>query len=446
MTRNEPQPYAEMIVPDISDPTLVGSWCHPRVAFGADYSPAGNDMTPFGAAKMGRSGSFIGDGSSAYLRKAIADFRSGDSQGTIEAWINRAAAGSLHAIFSSSDEATDNYRFRFAVSALNKLVITQKSNDALDEISGDTTIGAAQWHHVVLASSGTAYALYVNGVAQALSVDAGANTGDWFFDTALRDNIVIGAERRTSTGSYFNGSIASVNVYSEPKSADWVVNRYQRAVEDKCVLAVVDGLRDNSRFETNLSRVANPIVGKKITLDGTSDYLYKSVANWRSNDSQGMILAWVRPASVAAVSKGALSSADEATGSRYIGMLLRPTTNKIQISTNTGAAVADVYGNTANAANQWVLAAVVSTGTVFKIYRNGIAESLIVGSGSNNGDWFADISNRDNIVIGAFVTSAGTLSRFPGDLWNVRVYSAVPTDIDAWMLNYYDQTRRQVPA
>jgi hypothetical protein len=48
---------------------------------------------------------------------------------------------------------------------------------------------------------------------------------------------------------------------------------------------------------------------------------------------------------------------------------------------------------------------------------------MTVPSGSDNGNWFADIDNRDNITIGVDIRSSGP-AYFNGFISNIRVYSA----------------------
>ncbi len=66
----------------------------------------------------------------------------------------------------------------------------------------------------MLSSSGTAWTIILDGVAQTLEVQSGANTGDWFGDVpAFRDHVQIGALTYTATLFYY-GTISAVRVYS----------------------------------------------------------------------------------------------------------------------------------------------------------------------------------------------------------------------------------------
>ena len=85
----------------------------------------------------------------------------------------------------------------------------QKSGDTEDSITGGTTLVAGTWNSLAVTSTGSAYALYVNGIAETLTVNTGANNGDWFSDTssAARDNIAIGVRKDNTPDMFFNGRI-----------------------------------------------------------------------------------------------------------------------------------------------------------------------------------------------------------------------------------------------
>jgi len=159
------------------------------------------------------------DGATEYMRSILgAPYRSGDSQGTITAWIKREVVGAYHVIFASCDEGSTNYDFRFYVLNTNQLALWQRNNDAATNIRGNTVLVAGQWYHVALVSDGSAYALYINSVPETLTVVGGPDNGDWLAETTLRDNITIGCMRRSDLWGYFNGIIDDVRYYSQPLS------------------------------------------------------------------------------------------------------------------------------------------------------------------------------------------------------------------------------------
>ena len=62
-------------------------------------------------------------------------------------------------------------------------------------------------------SDGSAYKASVNGADETLTVNTGANNGDWFGDVALRDVVDIGMLARNSPNYFWDGYIADVLIY-----------------------------------------------------------------------------------------------------------------------------------------------------------------------------------------------------------------------------------------
>lgn len=116
-------------------------------------------------------------------------------------------------IVSSADEA-GTQKFTMA-QILNTafMRVTQRNADSVDQVNATTTTLVADTDYLLeWASSGTVYDLRVNNTVQAKSVSLGADNGDWFGDTADRDNFVIGALKRTTEVNQFNGDIAEIIV------------------------------------------------------------------------------------------------------------------------------------------------------------------------------------------------------------------------------------------
>jgi hypothetical protein len=427
-------PLRDALVPDLSDSTLVGSWNNIRTPNGEDYSSFGNDMTGVGTYLREDWGTTY-DGNSDYDRVAIANFRSSDSAGTIEAWIKMDTLTGNVPILASSDEASTTRYVQFYVASAGNLSVYQRDNDTADTVRGGTTLVTGRWYHVVVTSTGSVYALYVDGAAETPSVVTGANNGDWFADTSARDNVTIGGLLRTSLAGAFDGQIASVNVFSEAKSADWVKTQYQKGVPDSSlVLWVPGGDLDYSPYENSLSGVANAIVGSKMTF-GASQYVLHTEGDWRGSDSAGTVIAWIRPTTINAL-QHFFSSCDQASLTRYLAFGLATTNNPTVLSRSDGIAVV-VNSDFVATANRWIQVAVVSDGSAYTIYTNGVAGTLAVAAGTNTGDWFADIDTRDNFVIGGqLVTSF--ISGFLGDIKDVRVYSEAKSA--AWILDDYNKT------
>jgi len=208
-------------VADPASATLHGAWLNKDVLgsgdAASDIGPDSYDMTRVGAPRQERVGMTFTAASSQYLRSVVgAPFRAADSAGTILAWIKLDSVGADQVIFASSDEGSDVRALLFRINAANRIEIARiLTGFANDVVSGTTTtFVAGQWYRIAVVSTGTAYALYVNGQAEALAVGSGSNSGDWLADVPLRDNITIGAWRRTGVLNYFNGAIKDVRYHS----------------------------------------------------------------------------------------------------------------------------------------------------------------------------------------------------------------------------------------
>ena len=149
-----------------------------------------------------------------YLSNAVANFRSGDSAGAIEIWFRTTTTGAWQTLFSSADVGSATRFIYFLISTSNTIRLQQRNNDADDKIIGTTTVTDGKWHHAVFSSNGTAYSFFLDGAVEEFTVVGGTDSGDWFADTALRDNITVGVIEIDSLLNYFTGAIGWTRVYS----------------------------------------------------------------------------------------------------------------------------------------------------------------------------------------------------------------------------------------
>ena len=216
--------------PQMDDSGLVATWnMIPHDILLIDEKVGGADMTIYGAnqVKTNLGDSLQFDGTNHYARSGLADFRSTDSQGTISFWFRLGAVGATQTIFSSSDEGSDVRFLNVLVTNTNYLAVHQVDNDVADIIRGGTALVAGKWYRADVVSDGSAYAIYLDKVAETLTISAGANNGDWFADTANRDNVTIGCMQQAGgLVNMFTGQIANVEVYSEAKDSTWVARKY----------------------------------------------------------------------------------------------------------------------------------------------------------------------------------------------------------------------------
>jgi hypothetical protein len=196
-----------------------------------------HDLTWAGTPVYGETGPLVSDSSTAmtldgateYASKSVANYRSGDSQGSIEAWVTAANTDSASVLFSSADSASANYYFFVAIHGTGYAYFVQRNSDTEDRIATvETGFNDGSYHHVVITSSGTAWAIYVDGVEKTTTVIGGSNSGDWFSDTTGRDLVTVGALQYHSgvISGPTDGSLAEVAVYNYPLTPEQIKSHY----------------------------------------------------------------------------------------------------------------------------------------------------------------------------------------------------------------------------
>ena len=194
---------------------------------GIDRSKYRTNMSKVGKVILGGRPKY--DGSTGHLRNATPDWRSGDSQGAILAWINVGGAGTRRTIFATADEGAGFNSFGLEVANTDKLgVLTY--DGASNGIQSTVSVSTGRSVFVGVVSNGLAWIFYIDGVAVASSVWFGVNNGNWFADIANRDSLTIGAARGSASGSnYLDGMVDELKVYDEALAADWIKAYYEQS-------------------------------------------------------------------------------------------------------------------------------------------------------------------------------------------------------------------------
>jgi hypothetical protein len=398
------------------------------------------------------------DGSTAYLENTTADWQSTDTSGTFATWIKLNSTGSYQYIFSSCDTAgTSNY-FALFVSNAEQIGVTQRNADTQTIIPGSTTLEVDKWYHVVLASNGTSYEFYVNGVRETEGSSGG--DGDWLADTDDRDSLAIGAFVRSSV-TYGDLNIRELVYFDSLLTAEQVAQLYAEDLQEAFTLethrrkqnipslitgretAIVGGwnmeisggkFADVSGNGNGLSKIGGSnmvegVIGEAVRFNGTTGYLNKTVANFRSSDSAGSIEAWATLYTTGSNQFAIFASADTGSTTRYLAFYLN-TNNQLAVQQRNADTLDTIRGETTFPVKWPVHCRLESNGSAYALYLNNTAESLTVAGGSNAGDWFADTTLRDNITVGALIRSSSNLfANFI--IHNVLVRSSVPSAAEA---------------
>lgn len=152
----------------------------------------------------------------------------------------------------------------------------------------------------------------------------------------------------------------------------------------------------------------------------TSEYLYKSTADYLSGQSTGCIhTVFTTNADVTTINRF-VSSSDEATILYRIDMLILNGKLRFSMVNNTNSYIVDCDTTTLSGNTSYVVSA-YQNGTTLQILINGVTQSLTVVGGTSQTYWFSDIPNRDNIVIGALIASSNFWSNL--DLALVQITS-----------------------
>ncbi len=129
------------------------------------------------------------------------------------------SVGATQCVISSSDEASgDNFlEFQGIESNANRRLLLDQEDAGSRRLMADSTATLDVSGGVILAameSSGTAFNFRVDGTDVGVTNILGANDGHWFGDLAsVRDNVVVGALKRTSESDFFKGDLAELLVY-----------------------------------------------------------------------------------------------------------------------------------------------------------------------------------------------------------------------------------------
>jgi len=174
------------------------------------------------------------------------------------------------------------------------------------------------------------------------------------------------------------------------------------------------------------------VIGNAIWLDGLNDYLFRDVSAAYIGQSSGSVSWWFL--SDEGQSGYTMASAKNDTTSYYqtFGNVDGESPLLQQRNNDT---VSTLYTSGSFATGVWHYATAWSDGTVYKIYVDGANRSLVV-SGANNGDWWADTPNRNNLTLGAMRYGGTVITYWLGTLDEVRVCTQAVT-VAEHKLNYY---------
>ena len=169
-----------------------------------------------------------------------------------------------------------------------------------------------------------------------------------------------------------------------------------------------------------LLRVDEQYGRNTLRFDGIAYHLRRASAFLTG--SQGRIFVVWSTTAIPGSEDNLVSSASESDATHFFTYRIQGTVG--QIVKTEGGSVNAIDGSTVLTASRFYLSEFASTGTAYDGVVNGSTETLTAAVGSNNGDWFADVSGLANVVIGALVRTT-TTGFFSGDIAEVIIYDGV---------------------
>lgn len=190
-----------------------------------------------------------------------------------------------------------------------------------------------------------------------------------------------------------------------------------------------------------LKKGANGIGGQNtVFFDGTNDFLKYSAGDI-SNADQGFIIAVARTTNNN-LSQTILSSYNESvTDKLWNFRIIREnggTDYVCEILQQNGDTLDACDSNdTSPVANKPYLLFLQGNGTSYSMRINAANKSIVVLSGTNNGDWFADAEGRNNFILGVRQSNAGLSGYLVGDIAEIILSDAVISISDLNLLEQY---------
>jgi hypothetical protein len=192
---------------------------------------------------------------------------------------------------------------------------------------------------------------------------------------------------------------------------------------------------NDAKGASHLTLVGNAAIAgppAALALDGTGDYARRVESNWRGADSAGTLSLWIKTSSPD--TQVFFCSADESATTRYLIFFV--SSGLLYVSHRNSAGAVTASGAAVVADGDWHHLAIVSTGTAWIGYLDGVAVTL---TGTNNGNWLADTSLRNNVVVGAQVLTSANFG-VVGSIGETMYFSRAATPTEIAQLYAYQRT------
>ncbi|HJZ06154.1 MAG TPA: LamG-like jellyroll fold domain-containing protein [Patescibacteria group bacterium] len=433
---------------------LVGYWKMDETSDGTgavtrvDSSGNGNSLTdnsPYAASTVGKFGNstqFVSANSEYLSITDNASVSSGNIDFTITAWIYLDSLGTSKYIVAKWGGSNAQKEYQINVSGANLAQFSWATNASggVGNVTANTfgTLSTSTWYFV---------AAYHNATTNTIGISI--NGGN--FDTAAASggndgggSLHIGATNTGSPVSFWNGRIDEVRVYSRALSAvevqqlyDWAPGpvAYYKFDEGSGTTSVADSSGNGNTGTMNGSMTESDWVlgkfGNGLDLDGSDDYVEIGSSTKVDNSYAGTISAWIKPSGNTGYETIFGYGGGSTSGAGRFQMRLFGTSNRVILYQGSdGESPANlIYGGTSLSDNTWYYVTLSSDGSQYKIYVNGVEESLTISTGTNNGDWFADTSviETDKSTLGRLWRDGAWLEPYRGIIDDLKIYNYART-------------------
>lgn len=188
--------------------------------------------------------------------------------------------------------------------------------------------------------------------------------------------------------------------------------------------------------------VANPAAGNQPTFDasdadfnnlgslafdGSTDYLYKSFANYGSTFNDGCIYIVFRTGADFAANYPIISFSAEASNIEKV-QLYTFTNSKLRFLINYGGTNNIIENDLVLTINTTYVARFCATGTLYTTSINNANTAQTTISGANDGKYFNDLTTLTNIVLGARINTSSLFSNQKIAAWGSFPSLTVPED------------------
>jgi hypothetical protein len=372
------------------------------------------------------------DGTNSYLTMADnAAFTTGTSDFTWDFWTYFTTIPSTWSWLSQGNSNTSTQLWLFDSNNLNNSIrfyVEQPSTVANYQCNYTFTTGT--WYHMALVRQGGEIFIFVNGVAQQLTVSTAISSS-----TSLPDytgNMIIGARSRNVIDYFFPGYIEEVRFSkgiarwtsnftppTAPHTADEFTSLLLHFDDANAATSTTDSsggsdcslvtgvtnklvtYSGNAKVSTTQSKFGNA----SINFDGTNSYLtIPNQTDFQFGTGDFTVDAWVRWTDN---SKYLQLFSLIVDGNNQFQIYVDPLTSDnspVLYVTVGGVSVAWYYVTSISFnLNQWYHLAWVRNGSTVKIFVNGVSQSLttMTAVGSNNlsvtgaGSWYTGSNNND---------------------------------------------------